>query len=93
VLRAIGPDVERRETDGLIDPAPPGVGPFRDRYPFQDQPPGGRREVPEVRPCGVIAVELFLQVIRYRPALFVRQQLPGSCRFGLLNGGSAVLGH
>jgi len=39
----VGSDVERREVDGLIDPAPPGVGPFCDRYPFQDQPPGGRQ--------------------------------------------------
>src|SRR5712691_880714 len=89
----VGSDVERREVDGLIDPALPGAGPFRDRYPLQDQPFGGRREALEVRPCGVIAVELFLQVAGYRPALFVRQELRGSCRFGLFDSGLAVPGH
>jgi hypothetical protein len=44
VAWVVGSDVERREVDGLIDPAPPGAGPFRDRYPLQDQPFGGWRE-------------------------------------------------
>jgi hypothetical protein len=60
VAGAVGSDVECHEVDGLIDPAPPGVRPFGDRYPLQDQPFGGRREALEVRSCGVIAAELFL---------------------------------